>query len=204
MSGCYYISLSGQAFGYTQLIPLFFITVMFFIKMVTRNWIWVIFGFWLYLPQYIMWLFQRYFQYVRPDPICAVYQSFAFPSIESFYIGVAVGLFVVYTFMHEIEQSWFAWTLVFVACIVFPVILLMNEFNVWWEVLFSIMFGFVCSWIFVLIYEYFIVPRSKYLTCFFPFWHFGYVHDEQNAENKNVLEVLERLDNNGTKNRIPV
>ena len=168
---------------------------MFIMKAVTHNCIWVIYGLWLYLPQFMIICFQRYFLYVRLDPICSVYQSFGFPSLESFYLGVGVGLFCTWTIMYKIEQSWMYWFIMFSACLVIPGILMFNEYNVWWEILFSFLFGFVSSWAFVIVTEWFLQPHMKYLVHAFPFWHMGYMSPwTTKAEYFRIEGVLEKLD----------
>ncbi len=195
MLGCYYLSLSGWAFGYTQLIPMFFMVVMAVVKMLTYNCIWFIYGLWLYLPQFILWVFQRYFQYVRPDPICSLYQSFAFPSIEAFYIGIIVGLFVVWTIVYEVDQSWFVWVCVYTFGLVFPGILIFTTYNVWWETMFSALFGFFISWMFVIVVKQFMQPYINYLLHAFPLWHFGYHSEWMDIDEfKRIDEGLRKLD----------
>jgi hypothetical protein len=194
MSGCYYLTIQGQAFGYTQLIPLMFIITMTVVKMITSNCIWFIFGIWLYLPQYILWCFQRYFFYIRSDPICASYQSFAFPSIESFYLGVVIGLFITWTIMYQVDQSVFVWCIVYTLGIVVPGILIFTGFNVWWETLFSVLFGFLMSWLFVFVTNRILQKHVKYLVHFFPLWHFGYkskwVNDRKFKKINEALRIL--------------
>jgi hypothetical protein len=195
MLQCYYLDIQGQIFGYTQLIPIFFLITMGVLKMVTYNCIWFMFGMWLYLPQFVLWSFQLYFQYIRPNPICAIYQSFAFPSIETFYLGICIGLFVVWTITYEIDQSWMIWTVIYCVGIVVPGILIYTQYNVWWETLFSFLFGFIISWMFVIVTHRFFQPNIKYLVHCFPIWHFGYSSvwvDE--LEFKKIDEVLRKID----------
>lgn len=194
-STCYNLSVMGQAFGVTQMTPWVFLLIMFLMKAITQNCIWVIYGLWLYLPQFMVFCFQRYFLYIRLDPICSIYQSFGFPSLESFYLGVGIGLFVTWSIMFDIEQSTLYWIIIYICGIIVPVILIFTEYNVWWEILFSFSFGFLSSWTFTLIAQWFLRPHMKYVVHVFPFREFGYSSIwTTEGEFEQIEGVLYKLD----------
>ena len=136
-----------------------------------------IFGLYLYIPQYIVWVFQYYFQAERPDPVCQLYHTWAFPSTESMYIGAIIGFFVAFSYGWEKDQSWIVWLMIYLFGIIPPFILVYTQYNVWWEVLFSMVFGFLSSVMFAVVLRLFIRPKMAYLQAHFPFSTFGY-HDE--------------------------
>jgi len=191
MLGCYYLSIGAQAFGYTQLIPLIATLGFGMMTLVSKNDIWFVFGLWLYLPQYMVWSFQRYFSYVRSDPVCSLYQAYAFPSMESFYYGVIIGIFLWYTIYFQIEQTWFVWLLLYLFVIAIPLILVYTAYNVWWEILFTALFGMVTCYVYILIIRNFFMPKAHYLQNHFPLYHLGFLN-ESNPKFVKVAKVLDK------------
>lgn len=194
--GCFYVSIGARAFGVTQLIPLIVSGIMFALNAYTGDDLFFWLGLFMYLPNYMVWAFQRFFLYIRPDPVCQAYQTLAFPTFESMYIGGIIGLFFIWTIVHIREQSWFVWLVIYLIGIVFPVVLVYSNYNVWWEVFFSMCFGFISAVFFVYIYDWFIYPLRPYLMNHFPLWHFGYrpKTTEENLEFQNIEEVLRKMD----------
>lgn len=202
MIGCYYVSYMGMAFGWTQMVP---VVVTFFLSLLTAatgEIIYFIFGLYLYVPQYIVWVFQYYFQSVRPDPVCQLYHTWAFPSTEAMYIGAIIGFFVAYSYGWNKEQSWMVWLMIYLFGLAPPFILVYVQYNRWWEVAFSMGFGFLSSVLFALVLNYFIVPDMAYLETHFPFKTFGYRDhamicddnvDEQCNEIEKSLEKLNKV-----------
>lgn len=191
MLGCYYFSLLGQAFGWTQLVPGIVGLVLFVVTAATHEMVYVFFGLFLYAPQFMVWIFQWFFQMIRPDPICQLYHTWAFPSMESMYVGAIVGFFITYAICKEIDHSWITWLAIYIFTIFPLVILFYSGYNRWWELLFSLGFGLVSSILFALVYEYFIQPRMAYLRCHFPFSFFEYVDCESQKDYEEILRSLQ-------------
>lgn len=191
--GCYYISIGAKAFGWTQLIPAVVTLFLFTATRVNGNWIWFWLGLYSYPVQYIAWCFQHYFQSIRPDPICQLYQTFAFPSLSCIYIGGGIGIFILYTYHTDIVQSWVSWLVMYIVGIVPPFILIYNLYNRWWEVLFSMGLGFVAAVMFVYVFVWFIRPKEGYLYNAFPFWQCGYA-DFNHKKFRKIHEGLLKLD----------
>jgi hypothetical protein len=191
---CSYITIGAEAFGATQLVPAAVTLCLFAISCVSNKPLWFFLGLYLYPAQWFIWVFQHYFQQIRPDPICQVYQTFAFPSLESFYIGGLLGIFIIYTVHHKIPQPWVVWLVMYVVGIVVPIILVYTLFNTWWEVLFSMGIGFLASALFVYVWEWFLFPHLDYLKNGFPLWNLGYT---DSTEFNFVYEALYKLDGKG-------
>lgn len=193
--GCFYISMGAKAFGLTMVIPFIVTPMLFALNAYTGDALFFWLGLYLYLPMYIVWAFQRYFMYIRPDPICQAYQTLAFPTFESMYIGGIIGLFVVWAFMYKPAHSWIVWLTIYGIGIVFPVILVYTSYNVWWEVFFSMCFGFLSALFFVYIYDWFIIPLNPYLMNFFPLWQMGYQPktEEEFLKFKEIEGALEEV-----------
>jgi len=190
MLGCYYLSMGAQAFGYTQLLPAIATLGFGLMTLVTNNDIWFVFGLWLYLPQYMVWSFQRYFSYVRSDPVCAMYQAYAFPSMASFYYGVILGIFLWYTILFKIQQTWFVWLLMYIFGITIPAVLMYTGYNVWWEILFSSLFGILSCYVYIIVLRWFFKPKSHYLQNYFPLYHLGYIHNDDPKVKKVAAVIL--------------
>ena len=175
MEGCYYISLGASAFGWTQLVPSLVTLGLSLLTAATNEPVYFLFALYLYVPQYMVWCFQYYFQMVRPDPVCQLYHTWAFPSMEAMYIGALVGFFVAFTVGWRVHQSWFVWTCIYLFGLVPPVILVYTGYNRWWEVAFSMAFGLLASVLFAVILRIYIRPNLPYLMNHFPLsW---YTHD---------------------------
>lgn len=192
-SGCYYISIAAKAFGWTQVLPIFMTFLLFAFTLVSYNYLWLFIGLYLYPLQYFIFEFQSWFSYVHVDPVCQQYHSYAFPSVESFYWGGLVGIFLVYTIYNKKYHSWIVWFLIYIVTLVLPLLLLYTLYNTWWQVLFSMSFGFCAGLIFVYVLEWFIKPKLHYLSNSFPMWHLGYVGLDP-AQNLKVYEALRALD----------
>lgn len=196
MEGCYYASILGTTFGLTQLIPILFIPFCLFITMITHESIFVLFSFFLYIPQFIVWDFQYYFQSIRPVPICQLYHTFAFPSMEAMYTGAILGAFFTYAYYYTVYLSWFSWDIIYLCGCLVPFILIYTEYNRWWEVAFSMGFGFLSALAFVVIVKLFMKPRMRYLHLHFPLYIFGYSSEliKKNCHSQEILEALERVE----------
>lgn len=198
MLGCYYASVSGWAFGWTQSVPLIVTVCLALLSMATNEAVYFLFGLFLYVPQHIVWCFQQYFQMIRPDPVCQIYHTWAFPSIECMYIGAIVGFFVAYTIAWGINHPWLMWLMVYLLGIVPAATLWLSGYNRWWEIVFSWVFGFLSSIFFGMILRLFIRPMMPYLRLSFPLLTLGYVDHmcagEDEERSQAILESLERLD----------
>lgn len=196
--GCYYVSLGASVFGWTQMIPIFFTVASFVLTAATNQAIYFLFAIYLFIPQYIVWCFQYYFQYERPDPICQLYHTWAFPSMESMYTGAIIGAFFTYAYYWPVYQSWVTWFFIYCFATVPPFILIYMEYNRWWEVLFSYAFGFLSSVAFMLVVKFFLKPKMYYLKLFFPFYLMNYSDDmikkEKNHESLLILRAIQRAD----------
>lgn len=193
MSGCYYISFQAKAFGWTQLTPAVVTIILMTASRVSNKPFWFWLSLYLYPVQYLTWCFQHYFQQIRPDPICQLYQTFAFPSLEALYIGGALGVFWFSAYYSNYVHSWLTWLVFYLVGIVPPLILVYTLYNTWWEVLFSMGFGFLAALLFIYVLQWFIRPKKKYLLNGFPLLFFGY-SDISDPEYRKVYEGLAVLD----------
>lgn len=207
MDGCYYISVNGWAFGWTQSVPLLFDLVSTVLTAATSETLYLIFAFYLYIPQYIVWVMQRYFQYVRPDPICQLYHTWAFPSMECMYIGAIFGAYCAYAYYWTPLISFLTWDLMFACVILPPVILIYTSYNYWWEIAFSLGFGLLSGILFVVIMRLFVKPDMAYLRLHFPFRTMGYidslVHHKSDSKSAEILKSLKRVWHDSVARTVP-
>jgi len=166
------------------------------ITMVTHESIFAIFGFYLWIPQFVIWNFQYYFQSIRPNPICQTYHTFAFPSNEAFYTFAIVGAFFTYAWYVPSEQSWVSWLLLYITATIISLVLIYIEYNRWWEILFTAAFGYLCGAAFIIMCKYFIKPKIRYLNFCFPFELFEYRSEyiRKNSHDPEIFEALKRVE----------
>lgn len=197
MIGCYYLSYMGMAFGWTQMVPIILTLCLTVLTAATSEPVYFMFGLYLWVPQYIVWVFQYYFQSIRPDPVCQLYQTWAFPSTEAMYIGAIIGFFVCFSYGWNKAQSWMVWLMIYLFGIVPPFILVYVQYNRWWEVAFSMGFGFLSSVLFAVVLRYVIRPNMVYLQAHFPFATFGYEDGhlicDEDLECREIFEALEKF-----------
>ncbi len=186
MDGCYYISTFGTVFGWTQLLPL----------IVTLFCIYFLYGLYLYIPQLMLWFFQDYYKIDRPNPICQLYHTYAFPSLEAMYMGSLLGAFFTYAYYWKTEQSWMSWLCIHICGSAVPLILIYSGYNRWDEVLISMGVGFLFSMVFIISVRLFIRPNIQYLHLHFPFYQFGYHSDliKKDAYNVEILKSLLKVE----------
>lgn len=196
MEGCYYISIWGQAFGWTLLVPFIVTIFTMLITMVTHESIFAIYGFYLWIPQLLIWNFQVYFGRIHANPICQQYHTFAFPSNEAFYIFAILGSFFTYAYYVPSEQSWFSWLLLYCISAAGTLILIYMQYNYWWEILFSGLVGYVFGAAFIIVCRYFIKPKIRYLNFHFPFELFEYRSEyiKRGSYDSEICEALKRVE----------
>ena len=194
-SGCYYVSVGASVFGWTRAVPLLVGLCCTVLTIATGQALYFMFALYLYIPQWIVFCFQYYFQYVRPDPICQLYQTWAFPSMEAMYVGAIVGALFTYAYFWPVSHGWISWLFFFLFAIVPPALLIYYEYNRWWEIAFSLGFGFLSSLAFVVVLKFFIKPKMPYLKLHFPFYLMGYTDEMiSSKESLHILEALERVE----------
>jgi len=167
--------MAGQAFAWTQVLPTLISLNLSLMSLVTSQIMFFFFGLYLQGMQLILWIFQSYFQYLRPNPICQVYHSYAFPNIEMFYALALVTFVIAYGFYWDYAHSWLVWLFLYIVAFAPPIILVWFSYSLWWEVVFSGLLGVGFTWIFVLTLKLYIAPILPYLLNSNLAWWLGYV-----------------------------
>jgi len=195
-NGCYYVSFLGNVFGWTLMVPFIVTIFTMLITMVTHESIFAIFGFYLWIPQFLLWNFQVYFASQRPNPLCMLYIGYGFPSNEAFYIFAIVGAFFTYAWYVPSEQSWVSWLLLYIVASIGTLILVYMQYNYWWEVLFTALVGYIFGAAFIIMCKYFIKPKIRYLNFHFPFELFEYRSEyiRKNSHDPEIFEALKRVE----------
>lgn len=171
---CIYVTMLGQAFGWTQILPTMIAMTLKVVSMLTHQMIFILFGFYLYAGQLVLWGVQSYMQVVMPDPTCQAYHTFSTPSIPGYYIASIVTFVIGYSLLWDVKQSWFMWLTFYVVFTVPPSILVLNSYNAWYEVVASLVIGIVMTMLFIgLIYVY-IKPIMCFILNIFPCNWLGY------------------------------
>lgn len=165
--GCYYTSLLGQAFAWTQLLPSMVSLVLSVLTFVTSQFIFVFLAWYLHGIQLLLWAIQLYLRVDRPNPLCQEYHTYAFPSIEGFYIGALAAFIIGYSLRWHVKQPWYVWVTILVFFVAPPTVLVFLAYNRWYEVVISLLIGIVTSSIFIIIlwvYIYDTIPYLKYVV----------------------------------------
>lgn len=196
VGGCYYASINGTAFGWTQMIPIVFTLVSFVISAITNEQLFVLFSFYLFFPQWIVWCFQYYFQIERPNPICQLYHTWAFPSMEGMYTGAIVCGFFTYAYFWPVYQSWVSYLFIYIFATLSPIVPIYLGYNAWWEVVFSWGFGGFSASAFIIVVYYFMKPKMEYLKTFFIFYNYQdtFIKSDKKGKTFKILKALERVD----------
>jgi hypothetical protein len=97
-AGCYYASVWGQVFGATQILPTIVTSFLSLTVIITGGVVFFIYGLYLHAFQFGLWAFQLNFQYTRVNPICQLYQTYAFPSVEAFYAASVATMVIGFSF----------------------------------------------------------------------------------------------------------
>lgn len=168
----------GTIFIYTQTAPLLFAAAFTGVTAITG---WVFFSFlgiYLLIAQYFLWPFQQAFNRGRNPLLCPVGQSqYAFPSIEMFYVSCILTMVVFYVIVYRGRPGVVSWLSLALLLIAAPFVLVFFEFNVWWEVLFSALFGIVFTGAFMAHMYLFFGPSIPYLETIPPLATFSYNDD---------------------------
>lgn len=174
IDGCYYVSAFGLAFGWTQSISTAFSLFLSVITLITHEPLFFFYGWYLQGAQMVLWSIQLVLRVDRIDPICAQYHTYAFPSVESYYVASAVTFAIAYSFIKEYNHSVIMW-LVFEFCFVVPAVTLVwFQYNLWWEVAISMALGIVVTLIFIAYLFLYIEPSLGCLQLVFPLQWLGY------------------------------
>jgi hypothetical protein len=205
MSGCYYLTWGGQAFGLTQLIPIGISLCLTVLSAATNQFIYFLYAWFLYFPMYIAFVMQYYFQWVRMDPICGLYASWAFPSTAVLYTYSIVGAFLAYfKFWNRVNHSWVVWLCIYLLALLPPFIVWYNNFNTLFEIAMTALFGFTFSFAFFVIARYFLRPNMGYLKCHFFFLNYddSIMWDKEYSKlDREIWESLKWLENLKNKNQ---
>jgi hypothetical protein len=193
MVGCYYATFWGQAFGWTQIFPSLVTLFFTFMRSVTHEIIFLFFGLYLWAAQFVIWVFQNYFESVRPNPVCQLYHSYAFPSVEAYYAAALAAFIVTYAYLWDRYLDWMAWSFIYVL-FAFPAIMVYFGYNLWWEVLFSMAIGAGVTVVFTTVFRFYICPIMPFIVNEFPATWLGlqdtYLMTENERECESVINAV--------------
>lgn len=198
--GCHYGTILGQAFGWTHLIPSLITLSFTLLTWVTGQLLYSLFGWYLHAIQLILWVIQINLSIDRPDPLCQEYHTFAFPSTEAFYIGAIVAFIVGYSIAWRQKQSILTWISLFVLFVAPPTLLVFLSYNLWYEVLISIVIGCFASSLFIILLWVYISDDTPYLLTIVPFSWLHYkdtlicsLEDKRKPKLREALDAFHRL-----------
>lgn len=121
---------------------------------------------WLGFSHYTLYPFQEQFNMIRPEIMCALGQeSYKFPSVMIYYVGSVVTIVIVYCAMWPTRTSYMRWVWIGLLMLAPSFVLVWFEFNVWYEVLFSMLWGAIQTTGFMLVMRFFLRPAWPYMEC---------------------------------------
>lgn len=192
--GCYYASMWGQAFAWTQLLPSIISLGLTVLTLITFELLFVFLGYYLHGIQLLLWFVQLNLQIDRPNPLCQEYHSYAFPSVEGYYIGAIVAFVLGYSYVWKVRQSWYAWFVLLGLTVVPPTVLVFLAYNEWYEVVISMAIGVLASIIFIIILWVYIYDAIPYIENLFPFhwlkYKDNYIWRSSDAKYKKVERAI--------------
>lgn len=197
--GCVYVSIMGQAFGWTQVLPTMIALTLKVVAMITHQFVFVALGLYLYAGQMILWAIQTYMQTERSNPLCQEYHTYAFPNIETYYLTSVVTFVVAYSLIWRVQQSWMMWLTFYVMFVTPPGILVFYAYNTWYEVLASAVIGVVMTLLFIGLMYVYIKPALCYLLNIFPCHWLGYADTwvtspEEQQKCRQIRRDLDAVD----------
>jgi len=188
MSECYFFAYRGFSFTAAEAVAGVITLFLAVVSSLTGESIYFLFGIYLYAPQFVCWCVQNYFRLLRPS-VCAVYMTYAFPELNSMYVGAILGAFVGYIyFWKRVVYSWISWLMLYLGAIVPAFLFIFLSWATWWEVLISLIIGFIAGLLFALVTRFFVRPNMKYLRWHVPFSLFGYKDTIINRQNKEEIQ----------------
>jgi len=138
-------------------------TFLSILTLLTSQIIFVFFGFYLQGMQMFLWEFQSYFESQRPNPVCQLYHTYAFPSIEGYYVAALVTFIILYGYYWDYAHSWMVWLVLYFVAFIPPLLLVWFSYNRWWELVFSMLAGIGFTLVFVITLKLYITPILPYL-----------------------------------------
>lgn len=175
--------------GWTHFLPVFMAVTFSLLSVVYSEVFFMLIGSYFTCMWYILWVIQYHIGQLRPDPYCAVYETYAYPSMEIFYAVALLTLVITYAFTAKtrpVTISVYAWCAVLLIGFAPPLLLYMYQMNTWQEVLSSVLIGIIPTFIFVLLLRYIVQPNVSYLLISPPFSWWGYESHFLEADPEQV------------------
>ena len=130
------------------------------------------YGLYWFLVQGVLYLAQFYFQIERPDPYCAVYHTYAYPSSEVYYSVSLVAAILTWTVYYRVQHSLQAWLGLYVLLFVPSILLWFFQMNRWWEVLWTALMAVASTVPFTLLLIEGVTPNIDYIeNCSLMSWY---------------------------------
>jgi len=210
MSTCAYPSIVAQVYEGTHLlpwlVPLAVTAASFgrdkngrFGKQIMLVW----YGLFLTLMQLVVYIFQNSFNTTRSDPYCVEIVSYAFPSMEAYYVSALSTFITGLTYFWDIQMSWTYWTMMITFLIGPAGILIWFGYNSVPEILMSIGMGTGTTLLFLVLVRFFWREHIPFLLLQAPWTWFNCIDsyimtDEQQDESMRIPVVLRELEKEET------
>jgi hypothetical protein len=205
MSTCAYPSIIAQAYEGTHWIPWlvpFAVACASFGRDRSGKWgkqillIW--YGFFLTLMQVVVYIFQNNFNTTRNDPYCVEIVSYAFPSMEAYYVGALSAFIFGFTYFWNLQLAWSYWTMLILFVIGPSGIFIWFQYNTVSEILMSAGIGSGTTILFLVFVRFIWLDYIPFLLQQAPWTWFNCIDsyvtsDDQQQETIRIAVVLKEL-----------
>lgn len=152
----------------------------------------LLFGLWLLVMEYFLYVLQYFYNIQRHDPYCTTLLTYAFPSRISFYLATLVTYLFFFALLWGARIHWVYWTCSFVLFLYPQALLVWMLYNTWQEVLVSSVIGVVSTAFFMIMYRLFVTDAVPYLIHQRPWTWFSavdtWVLDEEQRIERVIVE----------------
>lgn len=198
---CYYGTWGAYALGWTHFLPIFVTTAFSAMSVIYSEVFFLFIGLFFNLSWAALLIAQFYLERWRPDPFCAVYQSYVYPSMETFYAVALLTLVIAYAYTfyeRPVKVGVYAWVVVLCIGFVPPFLLTMYRVNTWQETLSTVLIAVIPTVAFILVLRVLVQPRVCFLLISPPWSWWGYeshfleCSDEDRERARRVLRFRNR------------
>jgi hypothetical protein len=173
---CYYATWGAYAFGWTHFFPT--IMTLFFstISVIYSEFFFLLIGVYFKGVTHLLHIAQQSLEVMRPDPYCAVYHTYAYPSTEVFYAVSLLVLVVTYVLSDErpCQVGIWGWICALAIAFLTPSLLVWNTMNTLTEVLSTALLATIPTVAIMLLLRFVVQPNIGYLIHSPPVSWFGY------------------------------
>lgn len=161
---------------------------------VGRQFTMLIFGFYLFIWQYVLYTLQTAIHAQRPDPFCPSMMTDGFPSSAAFHVAVGGTLIISLAWLLEFSFSWMTYVGLPIWFLAGPSFLVWFGFNSWQEIVISICLGILATLAYFVTLKFYLIDMMPYILNSAPFtWFYCLDTWLQDARGQQKTEDLRKM-----------